>query len=226
MCFVIRQTISILARTDPSRIGLIGQYLDGLLDAAKCTITAGVIVDQNRRINLIVQALEIAEVTTGSDGKAYADSVVDILLRVDGEDRYLTPSSPTPSSRSNLTTGTSRSTRGRSGIVDEAVEMVLTRARNGQWPYCELNRGYVLTNISDSSFFRTFSETLIGNFITRQKEDGSITLLVICAAMACEMEDIQVDQGQQILDLFGNYLISTSRACSFATSLLIMLIYR
>lgn len=105
------------------------------MEAAKHTVTAGVIVDQNQRTNLIVQALEIAEVTTGSDGKAYADSVMDILLQVDGEDRGRTPSSPTPSNRSNLTAGTSRSARGRSGIVDEAVEMVLTRARNGRWSF-------------------------------------------------------------------------------------------
>jgi hypothetical protein len=133
MGFTILQTIQILARTDPSQIDLIGQYLGGLLDAAKHTVTTGVIVDPNRRTNLIVQALEIAEVTTGSDGKAYADSVMDILLQVDGEDRGRTPSSPTPSNGSNLTAGTSRSARGRSGVVDEAVEMVLTRARNGQW---------------------------------------------------------------------------------------------
>lgn len=63
----------------------------------------------------------------------------------------------------------------------------------------------------DPSFFANFSETLLDNFIARQKEESSITLLVICAATACEVEEIQVDLCQKLLDLFSGYLASTSR---------------
>lgn len=117
---------------------MIGQYLSSLLDAAKQTVSAGVITDQIQRNNSIIRALEIAEVTAGSTGKAYANLIVNILLQVDGNRSGHTPSSPTPSNRSNATSGTARSTRGRGGVIDEAVEMVLTKARSGDSRYNRL----------------------------------------------------------------------------------------
>lgn len=72
----------------------------------------------------------MAEVLSGNDGKAYAMSISDIILRSDNHrTRNGVLASPTLSSKSRTSADTKSSGKGRGGTMEKAVEMVLARAR-------------------------------------------------------------------------------------------------
>lgn len=131
-----------LVLVDPSHTGLIYQYLATLLSTVRQSVSKGVVIDPAQRGVLIVQALEIVEVTSADNPETYADSVTDILLQVDGENAQLAnPGSPTPSSQSAGTSGSNRSVRSRFGVIDKAIEIVLIRAKSGKINEFVLCRG-------------------------------------------------------------------------------------
>ncbi|KAG8786451.1 hypothetical protein FRC15_011413 [Serendipita sp. 397] len=119
-------TILVLSRADPLESGIVYQYYHQMLDRLSSNdTTVGIQTD------LASQALEVAEVLCYDDPMVYASLVTEILSRADTLIGKTEVASPTLSSRSGVSTSTQQ-TRGRGGVIESAVEMVITRVRKGK----------------------------------------------------------------------------------------------
>lgn len=134
--FCAIKTVQILSRADPSPTGLVHQYRQEIitkLSSMPPSFSPG--LDHDLRNELVCRALEIAD-AIAHDGKTYCKSVVEILLQTERESVRATPTlSPTLSSKSGASNSTKKSSkgRGRGGVVEGAIEMILTRVRSGEF---------------------------------------------------------------------------------------------
>lgn len=130
------QTIRILSIADPSPAGLVHQYRQEILTKLSSMPTsASPALDHELRNELVCRALEISDIVS-QDGGAYCKSVIEVLSRTEqGSTKATATLSPTLSSKSGASNSTRRSNkgRGRGGVIENAVEMILTRVRNGEF---------------------------------------------------------------------------------------------
>lgn len=70
----------------------------------------------------------------------------------------------------------------------------------------------------EHTFFKAFASRLLSTFVSRRVGDESVTLLVIAAAAASELEDISPDLAQLVFDSFSSFLSTTS--CEVVFSIL------
>lgn len=184
--------ILVFTKADPSPAGFVSQYMTQLLSALAERQGSVDDSDQRYQCELACQALEVAEVLHSDDGAAYAHAVIDILQRADGHSLSSHPTSPTSSNKSTTSTGTRRSGKGRGGVIEAAVEKVLSTARK------------------DDVFLQSFAGYLLPRHIGTPKGDISVTLLVVTAAIACEASGTPLNTAQILLDSFGQLLTSVS----------------
>ncbi|PVG00771.1 ARM repeat-containing protein [Serendipita vermifera] len=184
-------SIQVLGRADPSSEGLIHQYLQQVITAATQSNTHSGDAHREQRKRLICQALDVVEYLIGDNGTIYADKVVDLLEKTDRDNMKNSKlQSPTPSQRTNVSSSTRRNARSPGGVIEGAMDAILSRARR--------------------KFLQSFSERLLTLWISQQGVSESATLLVITAAVACESSGMQSETRQNILESFSSYLTITS----------------
>lgn len=91
-------------------------------------------LDHELRNELVCRALEISDAIS-LDGGVYCKSVAEVLSQTEKGNITATPTlSPSLSSTSGVSNNTKKSGkgRGRGGVIESAVEMILMRVRGGE----------------------------------------------------------------------------------------------
>lgn len=202
-----QQTLRTLFLADPSG-SMIQQYLDSLLQPLSAPSPGQ---SPAYAQTLVCRSLEAGDILSATDGGKYSEFVTNILgAGATPQDDAI--SSPALSSRSiSGHSGTKESAKtSRTGVLEGAVEMVLSKLRNGKirkallaWI---LKADALLLEASPAfqhAFTRRFLQT---QSVDVQNETVTSTVLTICAAIACEYSPLEVDIGQQTLDAFTSLL--------------------